>query len=216
MWDKIVDLMSSPELMLSQVERWIDSKQDKAANSTSDVRPLENELASLGEQLGRHNRAYGAGLFTIEQLREYTQPIKDRIAAVELQISNSKGDTLVEKKPVLPQKEELELFADEARNTLHNLSFSQKRAILLNTVDKIVGTPSELQIYGAIPIENHVEFKTSNRCRKNQPACSRRPDLLPRPSQLKGEVSGFESVRHKRCRSGGMIEWRLKREPQRR
>ncbi|WLA73368.1 recombinase family protein [Bradyrhizobium diazoefficiens] len=162
-WDKIVDLMSSPELMLSQVERWIDSKQDKAANSTSDVRPLENELASLGEQLGRHNRAYGAGLFTIEQLREYTQPIKDRIAAVELQISNSKGDTLVEKKPVLPQKEELELFADEARNTLHNLSFSQKRAILLNTVDKIVGTPSELQIYGAIPIENHVEFKTSHR-----------------------------------------------------
>jgi site-specific DNA recombinase len=155
--------MSSPEMMVSQVERWIDSKQDEPANSLADVRPLENELASLGEQLGRHNKAYGAGLFTMEQLREYTQPIKDRIVAVELQISNSKRDTSVEKRPVLPQKDELELFADEARSKMLDLSFPQKRAILLNTVDRIVGTPSELQIYGSIPINNHVDFKTSYR-----------------------------------------------------
>jgi site-specific DNA recombinase len=162
-WDKIVDLMSSPELMQSHAERWIDSQQDKRANSIGDIRPLESERASLAEQLGRHNKAYGVGLFTMEQLREYTQPIKDRIAAVELQISSSKGDASVGNTPVLPQKEELELFAEEARNMLRNLSFPQKRAILLNTVDRIVGTPSELQIYGSIPIKNHVEFKTSNR-----------------------------------------------------
>jgi site-specific DNA recombinase len=164
-WHKIVELMSSPELMLSQAERWIRSKQDKTLNSIGDEKVLENELASLSEQLGRHNRAYGAGLFTIEQLREYTQPIKDRIAAVELQ--SSKPDPSVIKTPVQPQKEDLELFADEARKTLHNLSFSQKRAILLNTVDRIVGTPSELQIYGSIPIENHVELQTNHRDRQD-------------------------------------------------
>src|SRR5207302_9982135 len=113
-WDKIADLMSSPKLMLSQAERWLDLKQEKTANSIDDVRPLENELASLSEQLGRHNKAYGAGLFTIEQLREYTEPIKDRITAVELQISSSKQDASADNRPVLPQKEELELFADEA------------------------------------------------------------------------------------------------------
>lgn len=162
-WDKIVDLMSSPELMLSQVERWIDSRQDKTASSTDDVRLLEIELGSLRGQLGRHNKAYGAGLFTMEQLREYTQPIKESIAAVELQISSSKGEPSVDRMPALPQKEELERFAGEARQTLQNLDFSHKRAILLNTVDRIVGTPSELQIYGSIPIKNHVEFQTSNR-----------------------------------------------------
>ena len=30
-WQKIVDLMSSPKLMLSQAERWINSKQNKTA-----------------------------------------------------------------------------------------------------------------------------------------------------------------------------------------
>ena len=162
-WEKIVGLMSSPKLMLSQAERWLDSKQDKTRNSIEDIRPLENELASLKEQLGRHNKAYGAGLFTIEQLREYTQHIKDRITSMELQISASKGESSVVKTPVLPQKEELERFAHEARKALHNLSFSQKRGILLNTVDRIVGTPGQLQIYGSIPIKNHVEFKTSDR-----------------------------------------------------
>jgi site-specific DNA recombinase len=49
-WQKIVDLMSSPELMLSQAERWIRSKQDKTANSIGDEKILENELASLREQ----------------------------------------------------------------------------------------------------------------------------------------------------------------------
>ncbi|MBR1070501.1 recombinase family protein [Bradyrhizobium liaoningense] len=177
-WDKIVDLMSSPEMMMSQVERWVDSKQDEPVDSRADVRPLENELASLGEQLRRHNKAYGAGLFTMEQLREYTQPIKDRIAAVELQMSSSKGAPSVDERPALPQKEELELFADEARKTLRNLDFSQKRAILLNAVDRIVGAPSELQIYGSIPIKNHVEFQTSNR---HGLSATRHPDrpLIP-------------------------------------
>lgn len=162
-WDKIFDLMSSPQLMLSQAERWLLSKQFKTDNSIGDVRLMENELASLEEQLGRHNKAYGAGLFTIEQLREYTQPIKDRIAAVKLQVSNSKGDTSAGTTPALPLKEELEIYAEEARNTLCNLSFSQKRVILMKTVDRIVGTQSELQVYGSIPIKNHVEFKTEYR-----------------------------------------------------
>ena len=47
---------------------------------------------------------------------------------MELQISSSKGSPSVVKTPVLPQKEELERFAHEARKALHNLSFSQKRA----------------------------------------------------------------------------------------
>lgn len=162
-WHKIVDLMSSPELMLLQAERWLVSKQLKKSDSTSDVKVLENELASLREQLGRYNMAYGAGLFTMEQLREYTQPVKARIATAELQISSSKPTTSMQEGPVLPQKGELESFADEARKTLHNLSFTRKRGILLSAVENIIGTPTELQIYGSLPIGTHVELQTNHR-----------------------------------------------------
>jgi site-specific DNA recombinase len=46
---------------------------------------------------------------------------------------------------------------------LHNLSFQARRAILLNTVEKIVGTPRQLQVYGYISVKDHVEFKTIDR-----------------------------------------------------
>lgn len=162
-WHKIVELMSSTELMLSQAERWQTSKQVNEDRSITGVKALEEELISLRQQLERHNRAYGAGLFTMEQLREYTQPIKDRIAAAELQLSGSKRPPPVEQLTSLPQGRELETFASEARDTLHDLSFPQKRAILLNTVDKIVGTQSKLQVYGCIPIKKHVELHTDDR-----------------------------------------------------
>ncbi|MGY3347176.1 site-specific DNA recombinase [Bradyrhizobium sp. USDA 4470] len=150
-WNKLVELMSSPELMLSQAERWLASRQ---------VNADEEDLASLKQQLTRYNKAYGAGLFTIEQLQEYTQPIKDRIATVETQTSSFKQAPSVKS---LPREEDIETFAAEARGMLHDLNFSQKRAILLDTVAKVIAKPGELQIYGSIPIHDHVELQTSYR-----------------------------------------------------
>lgn len=154
-------------MMRSQAERWLSSRHPQQDRSVNDMKASEDELASLRQQLDRHNRAYGAGLFTMEQLREYSQPIKDRIAAIDSQKSNSTQIASAAEPAVLPRERDLEIIADEARNTLSNLNFSQKRAILLNTVDKVVGTPSELRVYGSIPLKGHVELQTSHRHRLN-------------------------------------------------
>jgi hypothetical protein len=52
-------------------------------------------------------------------------------------------------------RDELDKFADEARRALFSLNFSQKRAIALNAVDKIVGTPRQSPIHGFIPNSLH-------------------------------------------------------------
>ncbi len=54
-----------------------------------------------------------------------------------------------------------------ARSTLQNLNFHARRAILVNTVEKIVGTQQKLDVYGCIPIRNHVELRSSDRHRLN-------------------------------------------------
>jgi site-specific DNA recombinase len=161
-WQVIADLMSSPELMSAELERWTHSARDEVTGSARDATNFERELALLNEQIDRHNRAYGAGLFTLEQLCDYTRPLKDRIAAIKLQISSTDRKTPCVKSFSLPNEEELQLFADEARTMLGDLSFLQKRVIVLNTVDRIVGTPKELTIYGYIPIKEYVEVRTSD------------------------------------------------------
>src|SRR5947209_16903005 len=63
----------------------------------------------------------------------------------------------------MPSADEIKKFSDAAQKMLHNLSFQARRAILLSTVEKIVGTPQQLQVHGYIPVKDHVEFKTSDR-----------------------------------------------------
>jgi site-specific DNA recombinase len=162
-WEKIVELMCSPELMQQQTERWLKSRTRSTINPVRDVAALRVEVAKLKEHEERYNKAYGAGLFTLDQLRTYTEPIRERIAALELQISNTKEDVQqLNKDDVLPSMNEIQSFADEARTTLCDLNFSQKRTIVVSTVEKVIATPRELQVYGYIPI-NHVEPQTIHR-----------------------------------------------------
>ena len=48
--------------------------------------------------------------------------------------------------------------------TIQNLSFEEKRAIVRDTVDKVIGTQQELLVSGEIPVNfPHVEYKTNYR-----------------------------------------------------
>ena len=152
--------MSSPELLEKQVNRWMSTKQAKAKSSFGDMAIVEKEVSKLKDQEERYNKAYGAGLFTIEKLKEYTGPIKERVAVLESQIIKAGQEVHRINVDVLPTNTESKVFAHEAQKALHNLNFVTKRAIMLNTVEKIIGTQQRLQVFGYIPITNHVEFKS--------------------------------------------------------
>ena len=82
-WDGIAGLMTSTELMQDQIQQWMNSQRDNAGSSEVDTSHLKKEVAKLKEQQDRYNRAYGSGVFTIEQLKEYTVAVREKVALYE-------------------------------------------------------------------------------------------------------------------------------------
>ncbi|MFH1319804.1 MAG: recombinase family protein [Bacteroidota bacterium] len=163
-WDKISDLMSSPDLMFSQANRWMNERRDKIKSSIGDTKTVEKEVVKLKEQEERFNKAYGAGLFTIEKLKEYTVPIRDRLILLESQIAKAEQEENQINGSAVPTKNEIRLFAKEATKALAKLNFETKRAIITHVLDKVIGSQQRLEVHGYLPITtNHVMFKTSNR-----------------------------------------------------
>ena len=166
-WNRIAGLMSSPELMLKQIDRWTRTKREKIKSFIGDTGLLKKEIAKLKEQEDRYNKAYGAGVFTLDQLKEYTASLRDQAASLEIQIAKAEQEENQMSAGAIPDQVEIGMFAKEAAGTLPNLSFELKRAILINVLDKVIGTQQMLEVSGFLPITpNHVLLSAKYRyCR---------------------------------------------------
>ncbi len=178
-WDKISKLMSSPKLLLAQAERWRSKQQPKFTFSTTDVKTIQEEIKKLEIEENRYTKAYGSGLFSIEQLSEYVTPVREKITLLNNQILKSKQEEKENNVLVLPNQIQIEEFTLKAKEILQNLSFEVKKSIIFNVIEKITGTPNKLVICGFIPIttNNNVEFFSSHR---NGVSANRQENVLKR------------------------------------
>jgi site-specific DNA recombinase len=166
-WSRIASLMSSPDLMGEQVQRWIKSRDSKVNPEGTDSALVERELAKLQQEEGRYARAYGAGILTIEALQELVKPLKERAASLKLQFDKAKDEARNRHEVLLPSSEDMHSFAETSTEKLNTLNFGQKREIVRSVIEKIVGTPNKLQVYGHIPITRHVELCSNDRHRQD-------------------------------------------------
>lgn len=167
-WNGIAGLMASPDLMQQQIRRWMNSQGGKVDSVGADRQFVKAEIARLKEQEDRYNKAYGSGLLTLDQLREYTLPVRDKVVMYESQLRQSERDERELRTAPLPEANELAAFAKEAGDALQNLNFETKRAIARQIVEKVVGTKQQLQVYGFIPVTN-VNVFTIHRYRQDTP-----------------------------------------------
>ncbi len=150
-WKKIAGLMSSPELLAEQVNRWFKSRQSQTITASVDIEALKKEVGILGKQVERYNKGYGAGAFTLEELKKYTDPLREKISLFQTQISKATSESN-QNHLETPSKQEMEVFAKKAKKTLWNLSFALKRVIILNTVEKVIASKKHLQVNGYLPL----------------------------------------------------------------
>ncbi len=164
-WNKIFQLMSSPELLLKQAERWLSTQRPEIKESRIDVDSFNAEIVKLKEQQRKYTKAYSENVISLEQLKEYSFPVKEKITEIEKQ--SICHETQIDKKSenVLPDYSDLKTFAQEASIVLGNLNFQSKKAVIQNIINKVVGTKEELTVSGNIPIKylDHVEFNPNYR-----------------------------------------------------
>lgn len=185
-WSKLVELMSSKEHIASQLERWKKQQKQKSGVTGFGVEALKSEILLLKKQEQRYQVAYGGGAIDLAQLTELTTPLKEKITELERRVTSEQAVSRTQNDSSILQPEEVEYLNTEATEALNDLSFDQKRDIVLDVVDEIVGVPGRLQVSGYLPVavvspiqrdllfpastNLYVELKTSDRYRR-APQC---------------------------------------------
>ncbi|KKR74594.1 MAG: hypothetical protein UU17_C0010G0001, partial [Candidatus Nomurabacteria bacterium GW2011_GWA1_40_8] len=164
-WQEITRLMISPDQLLKEIDRWKNNRKDKRQSSGIDVDTIQKNISKLRGQIERYNNAYGAGLFSLEKLKEYTVPRNKQVEELELQIRKVEQEESYINVATIPTENEVKIFSEGISETLENLSFENKQAIIRNTIGKIIGTQKQLQVSGSIPLSlyQNVVYKTNDR-----------------------------------------------------
>ncbi|OGH23831.1 MAG: hypothetical protein A2629_00095 [Candidatus Levybacteria bacterium RIFCSPHIGHO2_01_FULL_41_15] len=167
-WTKIAELMSSPEKMEAQAKRWTNTRQSKMRSSIGDIKSIEKDIGKLKDQEERFNKAYGAGLFTLDKLKDYTAPLRNRLVLLEAQVTNAQREEDHINSSALPNKMEILAFSKIVTAKLAKLNFETKRGIITQILTKVIGSQERLEVYGHLPITpSHVALSAKYRHRRS-------------------------------------------------
>jgi site-specific DNA recombinase len=157
-WEKIVELMSSKSSMLKQVERWTGEQRNAPQGPEVDGGAMRQELTRLKQQEDRYTRAYAEGLFSIAKLHGYIAPLRAKMAAVEAESASVQGRSREHHAFPTLEPGAIEAFSAKAASALRNLNFEEKRAIVINVIDRVVASQEVAEVHGYIPITDYVEL----------------------------------------------------------
>jgi len=210
-WERIVELMSSPELLSVQAERWFQERKSSAQSTGDTVAEIDRETAKLKSEEERYSKAYGAGVFTLEQFKKYAEPIRARISTLSIQ--KMEAEKFRRDDRLVPNPAELRRFTEEAATLLNDVSFQKKREIVLHVIEKVEATTDQLLVRGFIPLtrdvtsslardhasttHHHVEMRSNDRYGLNTNRHDRKPKGVPFMFELNIPVVSVPRHRHR-------------------
>lgn len=152
-WEKLENLLRSPELLLGEARRWKEEHKDAEHGEVGDIKQLETELGKLKLESDRYTRAYGTGIIDMEQLKEYADSVNERVTPLKKQIAVIKEKNIEPREAIVQATEsEVEEFVERTRTLLQNLNFQRKRAIVVGVVNQVVVTGADMLVRGRIPV----------------------------------------------------------------
>ncbi|HEY4512904.1 MAG TPA: hypothetical protein VJH06_00090 [Candidatus Paceibacterota bacterium] len=168
--DSKTEVMTSPEIMHAFVEDW--KKTHATDNTDRAVINIENtkkELLKFRNQEDRFTKAYSEGVITLEKLKEFIAPYKDKISSLEKNLVQASLDQKPKLNTALPSDDEIGVFAKEATEYLNKtLSFESKKGIIRKANTTVYSNQKDLQVHGFINLnELYVKFFTEYRNRRS-------------------------------------------------
>lgn len=159
-WQRIKKIMSSPDLLSRQIEKWLESRNNqKDLDSTISVEHTQNEIKKLQAQEDRFAKAYSQEVISLEKFEEYVAPLRVKIREFENQIFQANLEKSPKSEILLPGKDEIEIFAKEAIQYLENPTFKIKQMLIRQAISQIIASRKSLQVHGLINLsEIYVVF----------------------------------------------------------
>jgi site-specific DNA recombinase len=154
-WDGITNYMTSPKVLKAQVKRWISDQVKETKQVDKSVEELKKELSRIKKEEQRYIKAYGAEMIDSGQLKDSTEDLKQQRKSIEKQIftiqkSDRVGDF------TSPEDREIDEFCKIAYKIVSDMGFEAKQAIVRKVVDTIVGTQTDIKVYGHLPINTSI------------------------------------------------------------
>lgn len=172
-WERLKKIMTTPEIMRGYAEDW--KKNNEASETNRSLIDIENttkEILKLKKQQDKYTNAYSEDVITLEKLREFTSPLKDRISFLEKNLIQASAEQKPKLEISLPSQEEIEVFAQEALDYLkEDLSFESKKGIIRQAVTTVYSKQKDLQVYGYLNFNEikhlYVKYFTLHRNRRS-------------------------------------------------
>jgi len=89
-------------------------------------------------------------------LRAYAIPLREDIASLEAKIAKAKEQENQINEAAMPSREDIKSFTEESERALPDLSFELKRNIIINVIEKIIGTQQKLEVNGYMPMASNL------------------------------------------------------------
>jgi len=151
-WSKLKELLGSREVITAYIREWMGEQGGRAGASGVGLDALQKEIATLKKQEQRYQLAYGGGAIELAQLTELSAPLKTKMTELEKQIVNEKSLAQTQDDNSILRPEEVEHLRVATNDRLNDLSFEQKRDIVLDVIDETVGVPGRLLVNGSVPV----------------------------------------------------------------
>ncbi len=166
-WGAVLKLFTNADLIKEQARKWTDRQLKEVDSSQGDILSSEKLLKKLNEEENRYEKAYGAGILTLEQLKERIGEVRLKKQSIQNELTKANES---ESKPVIDMVQ-IDNLPQRFSSMLQSLSFEEKQLFLRSVVERVtVGDGTKVSVKGCIPVESEAQndgFWTESRHRRS-------------------------------------------------
>lgn len=152
LWNELVTVLTDPLELCKGVKAYFDKELQRDDLLDSEVLMLKSTIKELEKKQLRIEEAYEAGEYNVTKLSQKLKPVNTTLEAAKTKLA-----TLVPEQEtnnnVKPDDDLLDSIITYAPEALKALSFEERRAIVMESVSKIVAVPGNAVIYGSVPVQ---------------------------------------------------------------
>jgi site-specific DNA recombinase len=162
-WKRLVAIHTDPIELSKAVKAYYDTTSNKDTDEVEQsIEIIESQIQKLEKEKERMFTIYRKGLIEVEELEKELAPIKRLLKTVakkrevlELKVGNKTQTNLDEN-----LLDKIVLYAPDA---LSNLSFEDRREIILDSISNIVAKPGTLDVSGSLELQEMILLTDRNK-----------------------------------------------------